>query len=76
MAKIVFEYRGERFVEDSKSVRWHVNDVGDIVHGYYEETWYEGSDECPDEEVSKLLPIYEQIIDEYGHKKYRNIKVI
>ena len=74
MAKITYEYLGYELVECTNGLL-HVFDDDTIRKSVYRSVWYEGSEECHKKQVNERISILERITNEFGNKKYRNIKI-
>ena len=75
MAKITYEYLGCELVDCKDGLDKVFND-GTIRKGKYQSVWHEGSEECPKKQVNERISILERITNDFGNKKYRNIKIV
>ena len=66
--KIEYEYRGLKATPS----KWF---DGVVVEHQYELHWYYGSEMVNESDVNKRIKELSVIVNDYGHKKYRNIKV-
>lgn len=66
--KITYEYRGTKAIP----VKWF---EGRVIEHRYEGCWYEGSEVVDESAARQRVKELEVIVNEYGKKKYRNIKI-
>lgn len=68
MARITYQYRGTKAIP----TKWF---EGAPIEHQYEECWYDGSEEVDEAQVKTRVEELSVIVNDYGHKKYRNIQV-
>lgn len=68
MVKITYQYRGTKAIP----TKWF---EGVAIEHRYEERWYDGSEEVDETQVKTRVEELSVIVNDYGHKKYRNIQV-
>jgi hypothetical protein len=66
--KLEYEYRGLKAIPS----KWF---DGVVIEHRYELYWYSGSEMVEESNVNKRIKELSVIVNDYGNKKYRNIKV-
>lgn len=66
--KLTYQYRGLKSVPK----KWF---DGRVVEHRYESCWYDGSEEVEESAATKRINELSVITNEYGNKKYSNIKI-
>ena len=69
MPKLIYNYLGYK----QTPKKWL---DGKVVEYGYSYCWYIGAEEIKESDVKTRIKELEQITNEFGHKKYRNIQVI
>jgi hypothetical protein len=68
MARITYQYRGTKAIP----TKWF---EGIAIEHQYVECWYDGSEEVDEAQVKTRVEELSVIVNDYGRKKYRNIRV-
>jgi hypothetical protein len=68
MVQITYQYRGTKAIP----TKWF---DGVAIEHRYELCWYDGSEVVDEAQVKTRVEELSVIVNDYGHKKYRNIQV-
>ena len=68
MARITYQYLGTKAIPD----KWL---FGVVTRYRYESCWYDGSEVVDKKQVKQRTKKLSKIVNDFGHKKYRNIQV-
>jgi hypothetical protein len=68
MAQITYQYRGIKAIP----TKWF---EGVAIEHRYESCWYDGSEVVNKKQVKQRIKELSMIVNDFGHKKYRNIQI-